>query len=99
MAYSIKKWDLSELFPGFNSPELQAAFDNVEEQVTSFEGLRDKLKADIEVEHFLEAMRASEATSRIVNKVYAFAELSRSEEHTSELQSLTNLVCRLLLEK
>src|SRR5262249_57002594 len=25
--------------------------------------------------------------------------LTRSEEHTSELQSLTNLVCRLLLEK
>src|SRR5437016_7297519 len=25
--------------------------------------------------------------------------LHRSEEHTSELQSLTNLVCRLLLEK
>src|SRR5262249_60065985 len=26
-------------------------------------------------------------------------ERERSEEHTSELQSLTNLVCRLLLEK
>src|SRR2546430_6113789 len=26
-------------------------------------------------------------------------ELSRSEEHTSELQSQSNLVCRLLLEK
>src|SRR5437016_10872736 len=26
-------------------------------------------------------------------------EILRSEEHTSELQSLTNLVCRLLLEK
>src|SRR5438093_5436416 len=26
-------------------------------------------------------------------------ETARSEEHTSELQSLTNLVCRLLLEK
>src|SRR5258706_11836800 len=25
--------------------------------------------------------------------------MNRSEEHTSELQSLTNLVCRLLLEK
>src|SRR5262249_60950565 len=25
--------------------------------------------------------------------------LQRSEEHTSELQSLTNIVCRLLLEK
>src|ERR1019366_3557494 len=28
-----------------------------------------------------------------------FSQLARSEEHTSELQSLTNLVCRLLLEK
>src|SRR5262249_56553771 len=27
------------------------------------------------------------------------AERQRSEEHTSELQSLTNIVCRLLLEK
>src|SRR5258706_12067950 len=27
------------------------------------------------------------------------AQFVRSEEHTSELQSLTNLVCRLLLEK
>src|SRR5437016_10065422 len=27
------------------------------------------------------------------------APTGRSEEHTSELQSLTNLVCRLLLEK
>src|SRR5262249_61110296 len=29
----------------------------------------------------------------------ALAYAQRSEEHTSELQSLTNLVCRLLLEK
>src|SRR5262249_58685492 len=28
----------------------------------------------------------------------AYAGVYRSEEHTSELQSLTNLVCRLLLE-
>src|SRR5438093_4987389 len=31
--------------------------------------------------------------------VCAACEMKRSEEHTSELQSLTNLVCRLLLEK
>src|SRR5262249_58802266 len=34
----------------------------------------------------------------LVSKFYPDANL-RSEEHTSELQSLTNLVCRLLLEK
>src|SRR5262249_60020204 len=38
---------------------------------------------------------------RAVKKVAdgASADGLRSEEHTSELQSLTNLVCRLLLEK
>src|SRR2546430_5672122 len=30
---------------------------------------------------------------------YSFARQCRSEEHTSELQSQSNLVCRLLLEK
>src|SRR5258706_11858013 len=30
---------------------------------------------------------------------YVGLQMNRSEEHTSELQSLTNLVCRLLLEK
>src|ERR1019366_10793680 len=33
----------------------------------------------------------------VENRVHSF--IHRSEEHTSELQSLTNLVCRLLLEK
>src|SRR5437016_8630445 len=32
-------------------------------------------------------------------RVHCRCTAGRSEEHTSELQSLTNLVCRLLLEK
>src|SRR3989339_71931 len=35
----------------------------------------------------------------LLQKFYQMLILLRSEEHTSELQSLTNLVCRLLLEK
>src|SRR2546422_7400325 len=35
----------------------------------------------------------------VIVKVAADAELRRSEEHTSELQSRLHLVCRLLLEK
>src|SRR5260370_24967722 len=34
-----------------------------------------------------------------LNAVIQMSALSRSEEHTSELQSHLNLVCRLLLEK
>src|SRR2546427_4341808 len=33
------------------------------------------------------------------NKTHAWSVAYRSEEHTSELQSQSNLVCRLLLEK
>src|SRR5690625_6290307 len=33
------------------------------------------------------------------NRLHGFALLTRSEEHTSELQSRGHLVCRLLLEK
>src|SRR5438093_7155402 len=35
----------------------------------------------------------------VVPELQARGLFRRSEEHTSELQSLTNLVCRLLLEK
>src|SRR2546430_3709031 len=41
--------------------------------------------------------QASEILTVVEHK--AFASLYRSEEHTSELQSQSNLVCRLLLEK
>src|SRR5256885_7030536 len=35
----------------------------------------------------------------IPRSIHYYRELNRSEEHTSELQSPCNLVCRLLLEK
>ncbi len=74
--YSQTKWSLADLFPGPDSPELEAAFDKVEEQVTSFEGVRGKLKADIEKDQFLEIVRASESISRVISRLYAFAGLS-----------------------
>src|SRR5258706_1537502 len=45
----------------------------------------------------LEALRALKACGFSPRR--KSAGFQRSEEHTSELQSLTNLVCRLLLEK
>lgn len=80
MAYELSKWNLDELFPGFNSPELEAAFDQVEEQVTSFEGVRNKLNADISHEQFMDVVRASEVTRRIIAKLYAFPGLSFSSD-------------------
>lgn len=99
MVYAIKKWDLAQLFPGFDSPELQAAFDNVEEQVASFEGARDKLKPDMDAGTFLDVVRASEATTRIVNKIYAFAGLSFAENTQNQnAQSLMGRVQQFAAE-
>src|SRR5258706_7277247 len=52
-----------------------------------------------EQEAFLED-NSADAYEKVVDQLLANEQHAvRSEEHTSELQSLTNLVCRLLLEK
>src|SRR5688572_32107187 len=48
---------------------------------------------------FPEIRAALEHTLSLLNKLSRARVLLRSEEHTSELQSQSNLVCRLLLEK
>ena len=97
--YSVKKWNLGELYSGFDSPDLQAAFDNIEEQVTSFEGVRDKLKPDMEAETFLEVVRTSEEIARILNKVYAFAALSfAADTQDQNAQSLMGRVQQFAAE-
>ncbi len=93
MAYTIKKWDLGQLYPGFDSPELQGAFDNVEEQVASFEGVRGKLNPDMDAETFLDVVRASESMSRIVNKMYSFAGLAFAED--TQNQNAQTLIARM----
>jgi oligoendopeptidase F len=97
--YAVKKWDLSELFTGFDSPELESAFDNVEEQVASFEGVRGKLKPDIDAGTFLDIVRASEETMHVIKRVYAFAELSFAEDTQNQnAQSLVGRVQQFLAE-
>jgi oligoendopeptidase F len=97
--YSVKKWDLGELFPGFDSPELQGAFDNVEEQVASFEGVRGKLNPDIDAETFLDVVRASEEATRIANRIYAFAGLSfAANTQDQNAQSLMGRVQQFVAE-
>jgi oligoendopeptidase F len=99
MAYKLSKWSLAPLYPGYDSAELQSAFDMIEEQITSFEGLRDKLKPDMPTDQFLEALRASEETTRVANKMYSFAGLSfTADTQDQKAQSLQNRVLQFLAE-
>lgn len=76
MTFTQTRWSLADLYPGMKSPEYQAAFDRIEELVSSFEGLRGNLKADMPADQFLEVVRASESMARVANQLYSFAGLS-----------------------
>ncbi len=76
MTFTQTRWSLSDLYPGFKSAEYESAFDLIEEQVTSFEGLRGNLKPDMPSDEFIEVVRASERMTRIANQLYSFAGLS-----------------------
>ena len=99
MAYKISKWDLSQLYPGYESPELQSGFDMIEEQVTSFEGVRNKLKPDMPADQFLDVLKASEITARVGNKLYSFAGLSfTADTQDQKAQALQARVMQFLAE-
>ena len=76
MAYQLQRWSLKDLYPGFDSPELESAFDQIEEQVTSFEGVRGKLRPEMPADEFLHVVKALEDTTRIIHNLDAFSGLS-----------------------
>jgi len=99
MTYTQTKWSLTDLFPGLNTPDPEAAFDQIDERVTSFEGVRGKLKPDLEAQPFVEIMHASEEMTRIANRLYAFAGLSFSADTQDQAaQSLQARVQQFLAE-
>ncbi len=99
MAYKLSKWDLSPLYPGYDTPELQSAFDMIEEQVTSFEGVRNRLGPDMSADRFLEVLKAKEITTRVGNKLYSFAGLSfTADTQDQKAQALQARVLQFLAE-
>jgi len=99
MTYTQTKWNLADLYPGFNTPELESAYDNIEEQVTSFEGLRSNLTPDMPADRFLDVVRASEEMTRVAHRLYSFAGLSFSADTQDQVaQSAQARVQQFLAE-
>jgi oligoendopeptidase F len=99
MPYKLSRWSLNDLFPGMNSPELEAAFEKMEEQVTMFEGVRGKLRADLPVNDFLHIVKTSEDTARMANKLDAFAGLAfAADTQDQAAQTLQNRVQQFMAD-
>src|SRR2546430_11311682 len=57
-------------------------------------------RSDLALREGLFGLRVGDLAAEVVERLEFLAPaVARSEEHTSELQSQSNLVCRLLLEK
>ena len=74
--YKQEPWRLDDLFPGFNTPEMEKATEGLEEQLLAFEAFRADLSADLEAATFMEMLQAYESLTRQVMRLYSFSGLS-----------------------
>lgn len=74
--YTQSRWSLTDLFSAQDSPEMQAAFADLEAGVAAFEARRAELTPAIPVEQFLDLVRHLEKISLIAHRIYNFAALS-----------------------
>ena len=99
MTLTQTKWSLEDLFPSFESPELEKTYKDLDEQVTAFEALRPTLKADMDVENFMEMLDSSEKSTRLAHRLYSFAGLAFSADTQDQTaQSAQSRVEQFLAE-
>ena len=80
MTYELGKWSLDDLFPAHDSAEMKEAFKTLEEQVAKFEGYREKLSPDMDVEEFMSMLEEQEASTRLASRMGQYSGLWFSED-------------------
>lgn len=93
ITYQKSSWSLEDLFPGYDSSELKAAFEKIESMVADFESRREALAADIPSGTFMDTVRQLEAITREAYQVYGFANLWFAED--TQNQDAQNLMARV----
>jgi oligoendopeptidase F len=78
MTFPQSPWSLNDLFPSHDSPEMKAAFAELDGMVSEFEALRPTLAADMPVEAFMDAIRKLEAINHLSSRIYGYAQLAFS---------------------
>ena len=87
------RWSLNDLFPSYDSKELELAFSSLEELVTRFESRRDELKDTLPSEIFIKIIRELEEITKLVQRIGGFAELWFTED--TQNQSAQAMVAKI----
>ena len=74
------RWTLQDLFPGTDSPELEAAFTDLKTRVEAFVLVRPKLNENISSADFLAIVRQLEEITRLGSRLGGFSGLLFSED-------------------
>src|SRR5688500_19375963 len=103
----VRRYDFGRALRGYNPARVDQFRDQVAEEMERLTRINQDL--DAKARSFHEQLRAFRDRDKALNDALVSAQQlrgevreqaeRRSEEHTSELQSPCNLVCRLLLEK
>jgi oligoendopeptidase F len=79
-AYEIGRWELGDLFHGFDDPALARARDRVEERVGAFEGYRPRLDDTTTAALFQEALQAYAEIQADILRLTGFTFLKFAED-------------------
>ncbi len=83
--YDQTAWSLFDLFPSGNEPELKAAFELLDSEVSAFENERGKLGPDLDPNVFIRLLDDVEKISRLENRLFAFASLKFAENTQDQM--------------
>jgi oligoendopeptidase F len=87
------RWSLDDLFPSGDSKEMQAAFEDLEKKVSSFEKYRDDLTDTIKNDKFLQIIADLENITKLVQRIGGYADLWFTED--TQNQTAQSLLAKM----
>lgn len=87
--YTLSPWDLSDLFPSHDGPEIQEAFKALEAKAENFQRYRSKLTDQIDFEDFMEIVKDLESGAHLTQKLGTYPGLwFAADTQNQDAQSL-----------
>ena len=77
--YMPSKWDLIDLFPSYDSQQMDEAFTKLDNAVKGFEGFRERLSPSMDIEEFFSLVKEQESWYRLTSRIGQYSGLWFSE--------------------